>query len=177
MGPFAQTQWLDGRPVVTINTLTRDMKGVTDAEGVENVGKWHEAIHVVRDMRTLRSGHQATFPGFEVPRILTCFRKPEPTPRAPNGMSREFWAEEAGRAAAVSYAALARSEAFRALLGPRKLSNGERWQLLYKAASNIGVNRSALVSQLELEGRIVVQKENGIHILHIQPELRGASDL
>src|SRR3990172_370466 len=123
MGPFAQTQWLEGQPVVTINTLTRDMEGVKDAEGVENVGKWHEGIHVVRDMGTLRPGPQATLPGFDVPATLVCFRKPEPTPRTPTAISREYWAEEAGRAAAVSYAALARSQAFRALVGPRNRSN------------------------------------------------------
>ena len=105
-----------------------------------------------------------------------CFRNSEPTPREPTAMSRELWAEEAGRAAAVSYAALAQSEAFRTLSGARNRSNGERWQLLYEAASNIGVNRSALVTQLELEGRIVVQKENRRQILHIQPALTGALD-
>jgi hypothetical protein len=170
-GPFAQTQWLDGRPVVTINTLTKDMQGVKDADGVENVGKWHEGIHVVRDMETLRPGPQPPLPGFDLPATLVCYRKPETSPRTHNMTSREFWAEEAGRAAAVCFAALGRSKAFRALIGPRRRSNAEMWRLLYEAAWDIGVNRSALVTQLGREGRIVVQEENGRKVLYIQASL------
>ncbi len=50
-------------------------------------------------------------------------------------------------------------------------TNGERWALLYRAAEDIGVNRSALVKQLELEGQIVVQKEGGRQVIYPQPSL------
>ena len=57
---------------------------------------------------------------------------------------REFFAEEAGRAAAVSYQALSRSEAFQGFcrLGDKgpTTDNGEMWRLLNLAAWEIGVN-------------------------------------
>ena len=85
----------------------------------------------------------------------------------------EFFAEEAGRAAAVSYNALARSEAFQSFLrlgdyGTTK-NNGEAWRLLRLAAGDIGVNRSALVKQLCLDGRMVVDQEGGRKVIHLQP--------
>jgi hypothetical protein len=86
---------------------------------------------------------------------------------------REFWAEEAGRAAAVSYQALARSGAFQAFVRLRQsgtaAANGERWRLLYLAAEDIGINISALVKQLVLEGQIVIQSESGRQVIHPQP--------
>ena len=41
---FAQTEWIDGRTVVTVNSLSDKIPGVKDSAGVDNVGKWHEAI-------------------------------------------------------------------------------------------------------------------------------------
>ena len=32
---FAQTEWKDGRPLVTVNSLTGNMTGVKDASGVQ----------------------------------------------------------------------------------------------------------------------------------------------
>ncbi len=93
----------------------------------------------------------------------------------PNSSSREFWAEEAGRAAAVSHDALERDKAFRALMalgsdyGPAR--NAERWRVLNQAAVDIGVNSSALSKQLILEGRIVIAKEGGRSLLYLQPSL------
>ena len=87
---------------------------------------------------------------------------------------REFWAEEAGRAAAVSYTALSCSEPFRAFLTlpwpGAKRTNSIRWRLLNWAAEEIGVNRSALIKQLELDGLIVVQGIAGCHMVY--PEHR-----
>ena len=88
---------------------------------------------------------------------------------------REFWAEEAGRAAAVSQQALSLSPAFRnfVVLAPRVGPglNGEKWRLLNLAAADIGVNISALVKQLQLEGRISLEKENGKTLIYGQPTL------
>ena len=47
--------------------------------------------------------------------------------------------------------------------------NGEMWRLLNLAAWEIGVNRSALVKQLDLEGRIIVEQKGGRKIIHLQP--------
>ena len=86
---------------------------------------------------------------------------------------REFFAEEAGRAAAVSYQALSRSEAFQGFrrLGDKGTTkdNGEMWRLLNLAAWEIGVNRSAVVKQLDLEGRIIVEQKGGRKLIHLQP--------
>jgi hypothetical protein len=146
--------------------------GVKDEQGVQNVAKFHEAVHVVRDLPELKPSPQLFMVEFGTPAKIVCHRRPSTrsssgdTSRSGsggNGSRREFWAEEAGRAAAVSYAALARSDAFQAFIRLRQSSgteaNGERWQLLNLAAEYIGVNRSALVRQLQLEGQIVIQQE------------------
>ena len=179
---FGQTEWKDGRPLVTINSLTGKMTGVKDATGVQNVAKFHEVVHVDRDLPELNIGPQLSMPEVGPPAKIVCHRgfgqmpplRGQPTPRTHGNPSwREFWAEEAGRAAAVSYEALARSNAFRAFIRLRQIGsvsvNGERWTLLYRAAEDIGVNISALVKQLTLEGQIVVQKEDGRQIIHPQP--------
>ena len=43
------------------------------------------------------------------------------------------------------------------------------WRLLNLAAWEIGVNRSALVKQLDLERRIIVEQKGGRKIIHFQP--------
>ena len=53
---FAQTDWVDGKAVVTINSLTATIDRVKDASGVQNVAKLHEAVHVDRDLHLLRTG-------------------------------------------------------------------------------------------------------------------------
>ena len=107
---FAQTRVVNGTTVVTVNSLTAKIRGVKDAMGVQNVGKWHELIHVLDDQAELRHIPQNRFPGFEEPPAVVCMRSGD-TPRSGGFNRREFWAEEAGRAAAVSYPALARSPA------------------------------------------------------------------
>ena len=137
-----------------------------------------------RDLPELKSGPQLSLPGLGPPPKIVCHRgfatmkRPTRTPQIGTRRDeslREFWAEEAGRAAAVSYEALARSEAFRAFIRLRQVgsvaANGERWRLLFRAAEDIGVNISALVKQLGLEGQIVVQKEGGRQVIHPQPSL------
>jgi len=138
---YAQTEWKDGRPVVTVNSLTEQIPGVKDAAGVQNVAKFHEVVHVDRDLPELKSNPQLSFPDFGPPTRIVCHRgfgiqqyddrRPMQV-NEPNSISREFWAEEAGRAAAVSHDALSRSKAFRALMalgseyGPSR--NAERWR-------------------------------------------------
>ena len=45
------------------------------------------------------------------------------------------------------------------------------WPLLYQAADDIGVNITALVKQLELEGRIALVREGGRDLVYVQPKL------
>jgi hypothetical protein len=170
---FAQTGLQDGVPVVTVNSLTGSIPGVRDGPGVQNVGKWHEAIHVVDDLDTLRPGASVALPGFDVPRKIVCYRSGESRGNR-EAAAREFWAEEAGRAAAVSFEALARSTAFQTLFKAAPKDSGpvaQGFPLLYEAAEDIGVNITALVKQLTLEGLIVITKESGRATVCIQPRL------
>jgi hypothetical protein len=170
---FAQTEWMDGRPVVTVNALAGQIPGVKDREGVENVGKWHEAVHVVRDLDVIRASQEETLPGFGTAPRITCHRSGAVSP-PPLVLAREFWAEEAGRAAAVSLPALDRSDAFRELCDLGRRSSGpvpQGFPLLYRAAKDIGVNVTALVKQLTLEGQIMVVKESGRRLVMVQPPL------
>lgn len=175
---FAETRWDNGKAVVRVNTLTASIPGVKDAEGVQNVAKWHEAVHVVHDLQALRVAPQALLPGFEGRHEIACYRTGRRS--APvTERHREFWAEEAGRAAAVSLPALARSDTFRRLphVGLRCLGPSlEAWPLLYQAAEDIGVNISALVRQLSLEDWIVVAKEEGRERVYVQPALAERMD-
>ena len=179
---YARTEWKDDRPVVTVNSFTGQIPGVKDVEGIQNVAMLHEAVHVERDISELKSGPQLTLPDFGPPTKIVChrdfrnWRRPgerfSSSGDIPESM-REFFAEEAGRAAAVSYQALSRSEAFQGFcrLGDKGTTkdNGEMWRLLNLAAWEIGVNRSALVKQLDLEGRIIVEQKGGRKIIHLQP--------
>jgi hypothetical protein len=175
---FANTEWINGRAVVTVNTLSGCIPGVKDAAGVDNVGKWHEAIHVVRDLDVVRVQSQETLPGFEAPRRIACHRGAESL-LTPQVRAREFWAEEAGRAAAVSFPALARSEAFQRLCETASRVPGpvpQGFPLLYEAAKDIGVNITALARQLSLEGRIEVRQESGRRLVYVQPSLTQLLD-
>ena len=67
---FAQTEWVSssGRPRVTVNSMTADIDGVRDAEGVQNVAKWHETLHVVDDLHIVRMDLQVPLSGFAAPK-------------------------------------------------------------------------------------------------------------
>ena len=163
--------------------------GVKDALGVQNVATLHEAVHVERDLPALKVGPQLAFTGFDQPFRITCRHTAGPSyaganqiPTGSSGSvsSREFWAEEAGRAAAISYQALSLSPAFRnfVTLAPRAGPglNGEKWRLLGLAATDIGVNISALVKQLKLEGRLITEIENGKTLIYGQLSLLEVSE-
>ena len=166
---YAETARERNGAVVTINSLTADIPGVKDPEGVQNVGKWHELIHVMRDSDTLRDGPQLGLPRFDEQFKTLCYRG-----RTGRDWRREFWAEEAGRAAAVCHDSLSRSRAFQALTDFARgvpHTNAEAWELIRQAATDIGVNRSALVTQLRLEGQLTVEKREGRRLLVLQPNL------
>jgi len=170
---FAQTEWIKGRTVVTVNTLSGHIPGVKDAAGVDNVGKWHETIHIVRDLHVIRTAPTLMLPGFEAPPTVTCHRGLRRS-LSPECVAREFWAEEAGRAAAASLPALTLSESFQELCERAERVTGPvpgGFPLLYQAAKDIGVNITALVTQLTLEGRIEIRQESGRRTVHVQPSL------
>ncbi len=157
---FAQTRWIRGNPVVTINSRTDLIEGVKDTEGVQRVASWHEAIHIVEGGDEARSIHERTLPGMGEPAPIICFREPGRRRQTP-GISREFRAEEAGRAAACSIWAMERTPAYRELVArAAERPDGEvvrGWPLLYEIAASLHVNISALVTQLTLEDRLVVE--------------------
>ena len=169
---FAQTEWTADETIVTVNSRTDAIGGVKDAKGVQNVAKWHEAVHVTDDAPKADAA-QGVLAGFESDKRVIC-RRGEQIDHSAAASAREFRAEEAGRAAAVSYRHLRESEAFRRLArNARTLTNGSAWGRLYQAADDIFVNISALVTQLELEGLIVIEKISGKTILRVQPSLDG----
>jgi hypothetical protein len=172
LGPkvFAQTEWIDGTALVTVNSDTAGIPGVKDALGVENVAKWHECIHVA-EHGPVRNGTQAMLPGLEADLRIVC-RRGEQYDRATGTVEREFRAEEAGRAAAVSLYHLRASPWFERLQGlAGSRHRAQAWQCLYALAEELGVNISALVTQLQHEDWIVVEGTGAGSVVHVQPHL------
>ena len=169
---YAETRLIDGRPHISINDRIAEMPNVKDADGVANVAKWHEGMHVVRDLSALREGPQGMLPGIEVERKIVCYRTPPSKLTSAIETNREWFAEEAGRAAAVSLAALKRTDPFQRLMTWRgEMPRATGWGLLYAAAEAIGVNISALVTQLGAEGLIALIPEDGKNRAYVQPAL------
>jgi hypothetical protein len=175
---FAQTEAVGGKIVVSINSRIAQIPGVKDPIGVSTVAKWHESIHVARDIKaeTLEWDHdQLTLPGFESRResLIVC-RTAQGHRIA--GEEREFLAENAGVAAAICGADLARSPSFskfQRLAAQCVELAGDGWHLLYETADGIGVNASALVRYLEKRRMFqIVQREDRRFILPM-PTLFG----
>ena len=165
---FAQTELKGTRPVVTVNTLTAEIPPVVNAKGWQNVAKFHEVIHVVRDLElpaALDNGR---------PDRIVCLRSTAGLPPTDDERLREFWAAEAGRAAAVCHASVARSQTFQTVsdLGHgRPLRDSEVEKFLTETASEIGVNVAALVRQLELEARFLVSVDSDRNAFHVELSL------
>jgi len=172
---YDRTRWQGGRFRVTVNALIRMMPDVLDVEGVENVCLCHEAIHIVRDADLLTQAQPLPFAGFETSSAITCYRADKPLTPDVVLRRREFRAEEAGRAAAVSIPHLLREQSFLDLIdaGRRRPVRGRAgWSLLYSAAKAIGVNRSAATKQLQLEGWIAIEpSRDGDKQILVQPGL------
>lgn len=172
---FAETSMRDGEIWVTINSETASIDGVRDAQGVQNVAKWHEAIHVVDHSGVLRDmSSQLTLDGMSAGPPIVCYRSGglRANDQSQDERAREIWAEEAGRAAAVSIAALKRTAPFQELMELGRRSRGAvraGWPLLYRSAEAISVNPSALVKQLSLEGLIAIEAGD----VFVQSDLAG----
>jgi hypothetical protein len=159
---FAQTRWVDGVAHVAINSRADRIRGVRDVEGVQRVAAWHEAIHVAEDADAVRSEFQGLLPGLDLPAENILYREKK-TYRYDSEKAREFRAEEAGRAAAVSIWVVERCDSWQHFLArgeehpTREVVGG--WRLLYRVAEEIGVNITALVKQLEFEDHIRVERQ------------------
>jgi len=172
---FAETGFVDDELQVTVNSELLQIEGVKDGPGVENVALWHEAIHVIRDTEALVRPATAPLPGFEEPPVLICRRGTGSHAATSSSIAeREFWAEEAGRAAAVSIDVLRRTGPFVEFLHAAKSARGPvrgGFPMLYDAAKAIGVNISALVKQLTIEGLIVIARDGERRVVYGQPSL------
>jgi len=167
---FAEAEWTTYEKVVRVNSQTSRMSGVKDALGVQRVAEWHECIHLTEHGPGMNQAG-TMLPGFEAPNRFVC-RRGEQIDKSAAQAAREFRAEEAGRAAAISYRHLNHSKAFCELLeSGNRLANGAAWRCLYRAAGDIGVNVSALVTQLQLEGWIHVESSSGSRVLRVQEAL------
>jgi len=173
---FAETEWMADEIVVRVNSQTAMMSQVKDAEGVQHVAEWHECIHIVdHGPGAERAGPM--LPGFEAPNRFVC-RRGEQLDKSSLQAAKEFWAEEAGRAAAISHYHLQRSEAFLELMNSgTRLPRGRAWRCLYRAAEDISVNSNALVKQLSAEGLIAVETVEGGPTLRVQPALIAAREV
>ena len=172
---FAQTELVDGRLEVSINSRIGSMAKVKDIAGVIYAAKCHESVHVVRDFPSHVSPGAVVQPAFasfdvEVPRLVACRGYAEA--RDAMEKSREFFAENAGVATAVCPEDLARCPEyleFMALadVGGNLGKNG--WRLLYRSAEFIGINATVLARywqnqgllQIDGDGQLLAQKSMG----------------
>ena len=174
---FAETALRGGEICVTINSDTASIAGVKDVEGVQNVAKWHEAIHVVDHSSVLRDpSSQLLLDGFAPKPPIICYRSGAAQTKrtSQEEVAREFWAEEAGRAAAVSLPALRRTQPFIELLERASRSDGpvrSAFPLLYQASEAIGVNISALIKQLQGERLIAIERNGSDNLVFVQSHL------
>ncbi|MDP8921558.1 MAG: hypothetical protein M3O34_01620 [Chloroflexota bacterium] len=148
---FAQSEVINGRAVVTINTRIAEMARVKDPAGVRIVAIGHEAVHVDQHLNPSPSSsvaEQLVLPelDLEVPQVIMC--------RSAGGAGRagqpaqEFLAENAALAMTIALPDLQRCAAFAAfqrLAGDGGDLGGAGWQLLYQVAEFVGVNITALV--------------------------------
>jgi hypothetical protein len=179
---FAQTEEVNGRIIVSINSRISAMPEVKDVDGVEYVAKWHEAVHVGRDFLPTGSmspaDEQLAFELFDVeqPRLIVCRKVPGPEWRLP---MLEFMAENAGLAAAIAGPDLARCPAFDQF---KRLAQGggdlgrRGWALLYETASFVGINITALNRYLTQRGMFQIIDEGGSRRILAAPQLFGGPE-
>ncbi len=183
---FAQSEVIGQRIEVSVNNRLNEMEGIRDTSGVAFVAKWHESIHVLRDLRPKGSADtQLRLGGLEdaIQRQIVCRRTG--AGQALNVDEREFFAENAGLAAAIAMPDLKLSPAFQefTLLTER---GGDittpGWNLLAQSAADIGVNRAALFKYLNQLGLLLREQQTGKqHLIALAPlenwEVSGESQL
>jgi hypothetical protein len=176
---FAQTERDRGRVIVTVNSRIAEIPGVKDAAGVAYAAKWHESIHVDRDMTPssgASDGQQLSFFN-EAPdyHLIVC----RAVGRGRTLPPIEVFAETAGLAASIAEADLLRCPPFlrfRALAEQGGDLGGRGWQFLYRCAEAIGVNISALVRYFEQRGLCRVERSGGkSRLIADAPLIRGCA--
>ena len=175
---FGQTELVNGRIEVSINSRIAKMPGVKNAIGVAHVTKWHESFHVDQDMGSERGAPQSQQLAFSVidsqaPRLIIC-RNIGSTDS--NIAGREFIAENAAVAAAISDADLNRCDAFQEfqlLIKPGGVYGGMAWRLLYQTEQDIQVNISSLVKYFEHRGLFRIEKLRGENLIIVDPQMGG----
>ncbi len=172
---FAQTERVNGRLEVSVNSRLREMPRVKNIEGIRFVAKCHETIHLVRDFPEVSSevGSQIHLPGLnlEVPQIVVCrgFRDA----RSSEEKARESFAENAGTATAICSEDLLRCHdylEFVDLISKGGDPGKYGWRLIYQVADFIGVNGPLLAKFWQQQGFIKVGSDG--HLL-AQPILDG----
>jgi hypothetical protein len=146
---FAQTELVDGRAIVSVNTRIADVPRVKDIPGIVYLSKWHESIHVDRDFseETGECEPNGARPGPAIngSRLIVC----RSTDRRGGALPPwEFVAENAALAAAIAGPDLRRSRAFfkfQRLAAQRGDLGSRGWDALYEICEDIGVNIAALV--------------------------------
>ena len=175
---FGETEAVNGRIEVSINSRIAEMPGVKDAGGVAHVTKWHESYHVEQDMGSGRGAtriHQLGFPGIDSqpPQLIVCRNI-----RSSDSIiaEREFIAENAAVAAAIADADLKLCDAFQEFLHEVKKGGefgGTAWRLLYQTAQDIRVNISSLVKYFEQRGLYRIESRQGRNRIIGNPQLGG----
>lgn len=173
---FAQTESRSGRPLVTINTRIAQIPGVKDVDGVAYAAKWHESIHIPRDIACTaqpapwQTPHHREAAEPAAP-LVVC----RATTRGGTAeeRDREFIAETAGLAAAIAGADLARCVQFRDFQA-RFATGGDTgwvgWTLLRDVAAFLGVNRTALCTYLGQRGFITIVRKGDRQQLIAAPQ-------
>lgn len=176
LNTFAQTELANGRIEVSINSRIGEMPGVKDAIGVANVAKWHESIHVARDVEGGISNAQdlqVALPGFgaQRPSLIVCRTQGAAESKVPE---REFVAENAALAAAIAGPDLMRCPAFQQF---QRLAAGggdlgtTAWRPLYDTAEAIGVNISALARYFQQRRVFRIVAQDGKQRIVAAPQL------
>ena len=67
---FAQSEMVNGRAIITVNSRISEMPKVKDVQGFSYVAQWHEVEHVDRDLGEApdKAGTQMAFANFETGR-------------------------------------------------------------------------------------------------------------
>ncbi len=155
MDRYAQTEVVNGRTEITINTLIGRMPGIKDHHGVEHVAGWHESFHVAVDVER-RDLPPLTYLtrglGGSTSSPLLC----DANQNDQRGWTvRERAIETAALAAAIADADLRRTLSYLNFLQLASWGGdmgAPGWQFLESIAGRIGVNRTALRRYLEQHG-------------------------
>lgn len=175
LNTYAQTESEGGRIRVVMNSRVAEIPRVKDPKGVRYVTLWHESIHVALDMNpdpALSSGAQLGFSGIQGPdtKVIAC-RTARPAGREQQAL--EFFAENAGLAAAIAEQDLQRCPAYRDFLNRMDRGGVLPWPIAYDIARFIGVNIRALNRYLDHRGFARVADQDGKSVLVAAKALVG----